>query len=1047
MGVSLSGLESTAFRAGGAVVKLVAGQWLAERKQRERRGLELADLISLRFGGLRGRQRNDLRRRLEELGETAGERLHELAEQEFGDLADHERVAALEAVVDTLDDADLSDATLLRTDLDPESLAQDVREQVPSTVRRAHLGEAGGALFDLALDQACRQLVHLVRELPEFDSRLAEESLRRATSELTRLNQVLERLPVTSLDAPAGTDHDERFRRRYLDLVARHHDDLELIGVSVRNFRPRTTLSVAYLSLTVNEESRRRGNTPRNMLDEQWFDRSRDESANGTMRVESALGASERTLVRGEAGFGKSTLLRWLVVTAARNGFTRELEAWNGCVPILVKLRSYADGRLPRPEQFLDEPTGPMTGPVPEGWTHRQLSSGRVLLLIDGVDELSDKQRPKVRRWLRSLLEAYPRTRVVVTSRPAAAGARWLHDEEFSSVSLENMSPPDVRVLLERWHSALLDAAENNRLPGTPAGSGGAALPWTPAEIDGYRRKLLAQLDARAHLRGLARSPLMCAMLCALHLDRGSDLPRDRTSLYHAALEMLLYRRETERDIPAGQDSELSYRDKSILLQDLAFWLITNGWSEVRRDSAVERIARKLRSMPNASCEPETALRHLITRSGVVREPVEGRVDFVHRTFQEFLAAAEAADEQSTGLLVDNAHRDQWRETVIMAAGLLSRTGRADLINGVLDRADAEPRNRRRLRLLAATCQESLHDLPPELIERIHDVVQGLLPPRSRRESSSLATVGEPLLGSLPASLERLTQPQAEACVRTAALINGPGALRLLAAYAHDPRPAVQLQLATCWELFDAEDYARTVLAHAPLNAGEVEATRLDQIPHLGNLSHLRSTRLLLLGDPHLDDLHDIDEAIRVTSLKGNALGHADVTPLSRHQMLRELVLAGATQWRGLDALGELKNLTRLMLGQREPFATLGFLRRIPRVRFLLLGDLRDITDYSPLAELGSLRDLWLSGCRRLESLEPIAHHRLATLDVEGCPNSLDLTPLAEMDSLQRVSVRDAEPGIDLAPLADTSLEIRLDEDQEVRGEDELGPGVKITRV
>ncbi|MFD0486407.1 NACHT domain-containing protein [Saccharopolyspora spinosporotrichia] len=62
-----------------------------------------------------------------------------------------------------------------------------------------------------------------------------------------------------------------------------------------------------------------------------------------------------------------------------------------------------------------------MLGPITEGWTHRQLLAGRALLLVDGVDELTDGERPKVRRWLGRLLRSYPRTRIVVTSRPAAA--------------------------------------------------------------------------------------------------------------------------------------------------------------------------------------------------------------------------------------------------------------------------------------------------------------------------------------------------------------------------------------------------------------------------------------------------------------------------------------------------------------------------------------------------------------------------------------------------------------------------------------------------
>ncbi|WP_433871630.1 NACHT domain-containing protein [Saccharopolyspora sp. CA-218241] len=786
----MSGVEGAALRLGSAVVGQVARTWLGRKRTEVRRGADLTDLIGFRFGGLRERDRRGLHRRLDEVAEHVGDRLEQLCDREFAALPEHERVAALDAVADALAEADLSDTALLSADLDPLRLAGQVRRQVP-TEPGAGLGEAGRALFDRALDDGCAQLVHLVRELPEYDARLAEESLRRATAVLAEVQEVLDRLPATSLEAPSGTDHDEAFRRRYLDLLARHHDDLELIGVSVRNFRPRTRLSVAYLSLTV------RGNLPARAGHEHWFPDHDDRAR--SLRAEAALSLARRTLVRGEAGSGKTTLLRWIAVHAARGDFGPHLTEWNGCVPVLVKLRSYAGRSLPRPEEFLAEPGCPPTGPVPEGWMHRQLLAGRALLLVDGVDELTTTERPKVRRWLDALLTSYPDTRIVITSRPAAAGTKWLRSEGFTTVDLEQLTPGDVREFLDRWHAALLAADTGS-------------LPFSRTEVEQQHRALLAKLYARPHLRSLARSPLMCAMLCALNLDRGGELPRDRKSLYEAALEMVLDRRESLREIRSSV--ALEYRDKLVLLQELAFWLNLNGRSEIPRDRAIVLLAAK-------SAEPEANLDHLIERSGVIREPAEGRIDFVHRTFQEFLAARKAADESHVGLLVDKAHSDQWRETVVMAAGLLNRRGRADLIDGVLDRADSgKPRLRRRLRLLAATCRESAHDLPPEASARLDGAIGALLPPRSRRESQSLATIGDTMLDRLPDDLRALTDAQAAATVRTVALINGPEALHKLSCFAEDGRPRVQVELTEAWPLFEPESYARSVLADAPLFGG-----------------------------------------------------------------------------------------------------------------------------------------------------------------------------------------------------------------------------------
>ncbi len=56
----------------------------------------------------------------------------------------------------------------------------------------------------------------------------------------------------------------------------------------------------------------------------------------------------------------------------------------------------------------------------------------------------------------------------------------------------------------------------------------------------------------------------------------------------------------------------------------------------------------------------------LLERCGLLRVPIETKIDFVHRTFQEFLGAKAAVDENDMGLLVKNATNDQWREHLVI---------------------------------------------------------------------------------------------------------------------------------------------------------------------------------------------------------------------------------------------------------------------------------------------------------------------------------------------------------------------------------------------
>jgi hypothetical protein len=124
---------------------------------------------------------------------------------------------------------------------------------------------------------------------------------------------------------------------------------------------------------------------------------------------------------------------------------------------------------------------------------------------------------------------------------------------------------------------------------------------------------------------------------------------------------------------------------------------------EVAQEAADGRLAIKLGRMEGvAKGFTSSDIRRLfIERSGMLREPTPGSIDFTHRTFQEFLAAQAALDEGDLGVLVRNAHDDQWREVIVLAAELTSVKIREDLIKGLITRGNQENQRRHHLHLLA----------------------------------------------------------------------------------------------------------------------------------------------------------------------------------------------------------------------------------------------------------------------------------------------------------------------------------------------------------
>ncbi|MEU9016091.1 NACHT domain-containing protein [Actinomadura sp. NPDC048394] len=1082
-------VEVAALRVGASVARLAVGRWLAGRSTRDAAGKDLTELIRTGFPDELKRRR--VQRQFEGIADAVAERLLTFAGNEFGGLTDGDRDAALFEVVRTLENADLSDDAFFAADADPVKLARGLRSRLPARRAEFELGEAGAHLYEVVLDECCDCLARIVVHLPEFGPRASAEMLGRLSGLAEQVGTVLARLPARTLTAPEGVADDEEFTRRYLASISESLDTLELFGVRFERFmRPQTTLSVAYISLNVSDESaRRRPRAPQAVPLSEW----RDQVRTGAVRVEAALGDHRLMLLRGEAGGGKSTLLRWIAITAARGSFTGPLGEWNGSVPFLIKLRSHAGGALPRPEEFLDDVAGNLAGIMPRGWVHRRLLSGRALLLVDGVDEVTSGQRQNVRQWLKRLVTEFPGIRVIVTSRPAAAASDWLQAEGFATAFLEQLAPADVRTLVQHWHNAVRDCAD---------------IPCTPERLPAYEARLLARLEAAPHLRTLASSPLLAAMLCALNLDREA-LPRNRMGLYTAALDMLLETRDTKRGIPSVLERDQKIR----ILQDIAWQLSTSARVELPKGMVERLVADRLASMPQVRVPAAQVLDELLQRSGVLREPVPGRIDFVHRTVQEYLAAKQAADLGDMDLLVQNAHRDTWRETVIMAAGHANEPLRCELLTGVLSRARTEKRRARALKLVAVACLETLPSVPDDLREDLDRCLDDLIPPRDEASARSLATAGEPVLRRLPETLDGIPAGAARATIHTAALINGPESLDVLARYGADQRPKVWMALNDAWQYYDPGEYAERVLASLPDGAGlsvddsAPQLAALAAVPPLSRISawldrpsdlgflsrHAASLRkLALLSDdpffdpcllPPLPRLRELEiRAPGMTTLRFldalpdlamiwlSACEHIeDFTPLTRHKRVRLLSVSGGVHLKSLESLPPLREVQALSLGQTDLDCGLAdVVEAAPQVRGLILDRCTWVDDLSPLNRLPLT---WLilqqceaaadisvcAGLRRLRELvlrsTPVADLTplaslplLSELVLANCQEIRDLTPLASLPRLESLDLTGAAPGLDLAPLRQNrKLTVRIAAGQEVRGGEVLGRRLKVS--
>jgi hypothetical protein len=309
-----------------------------------------------------------------------------------------------------------------------------------------------------------------------------------------------------------------------------------------------------------------------------------------------------------------------------------------------------------------------------------------------------------------------------------------------------------------------------------------------------------------------------------------------------------------------------------------------------------------------------------------------------------------------------------------------------------------------------------VRDVDADVHDRIDAIIRDkLVPPRSKKETTSLATIGHRVLRYLPASLDGLSDAAAGATVRSAALVGSPEAMARLAGYAHDPRENVQEALFDAWLNFDPERYADQVLADAPLDDGHVRITTVRLIPHLARLRNLAGLDLFLAPGEELHDLRFVEDMPALRYFTGATPGEVDLSVFKATNP-RMLYLYGASRFCNPETLPRVEY--NLGLFQFEPWSNLDFLRGRDLANLSLSAPAADC-DLSPIA-----------GMKRVRRL--------------SCHGWTDLSVVPAPPGLEEIEIDGGLEEIDVRPLRGRQVNLVLQRTDSHIGITELGPDVRI---
>ncbi|MGQ0443888.1 MAG: formylglycine-generating enzyme family protein [Beijerinckiaceae bacterium] len=335
---------------------------------------------------------------------------------------------------------------------------------------------------------------------------------------------------------------------------------------------------------------------------------------------------------------------------------------------------------------------------MPEGFGARLLDRGRLLLLFDGLDEVSDpKERTKVARWIEEAAQARPTCTAVVTCRFAGYDPETRLRSEFLELHLRPLTREQSEGFIRNWYRVVETGLAPDPAQGAITAQQRAEELIERLKEPGFRSARMVEMT---------RNPLLLANLCLVHRDRGG-LPRGRHQLYDECIEVLLERWREAKALTVNVSAEIG---RSIL-QPAALWLhAEEGRTRASAQVLAPVLEPALKATQWRDGDAQTFLRTVRDESGLLTGWGPDQYGFMHLGFQEYLAACElrrqAFEGEKDTVLKDlaNHYGESWWQEVIL---LLLAQRNPSLFTPFMREAIRNPRFPEASELLGLILEES----------------------------------------------------------------------------------------------------------------------------------------------------------------------------------------------------------------------------------------------------------------------------------------------------------------------------------------------------